>query len=852
MKKWLAVGVVLVISAVAHGVNMRGFPYWENDEGVYVAQAWAVRTQGQLSHYTYWYDHAPAGWLVIAGWQMISGLATFGSTIDSGRVLMWMVHIAASGMLLVAARRLSGKNLGGYLAVLVFSLSPLAIYFQRRVLLDNMMVWWVLVAWVMVLGNKWKLWTAIAGGAIFGWAVLTKEVAVYFLPGMLYTLAKRRTENRPFVVVLWLTVAGLVVGSYFLLAGLKGELWPAGWGGSGRERVSLLGSLTEQLGRGKEAAFWQPESLFYQSWQSWMHKDELMVIGGVAALVIASGLSLRVKHLREVVVMAWGFGVFLLRSKLVFDFYVVPLIPFTALAFGLGVEAILSRLGRWKGVATAGVIGVTVVALGSRDIGQYSKQETGPQRQAVVYIKERLLHEAVIVADNSIWLDLKGSFPNIEWAWKVEKDKDVFEKKLQNDWRNIDYVVVSHEILKQIRDFEAKFIKEALDNSREVAMWTGGSTSYLDIAKYISTNGDWMGLYRVNDKDQIALDAAWREYKKKFMHEYGQVIDPQGEKTTSEGQAYAMLRAVWQDDRETFEGLWEWTRDHLQFREQDKLFSWWWGQQTGVWGVVDAASAADADVDIAWALSMAANRWKEEKYLLAAKEILKDIWKNEVVVIGGKHLLVSGSGAKRPGGYLVNPSYFSPAAYRSFQKIDAETPWEALADDSYWWLGRIKGLAVNQVGLVPNWVWVSEVDGSIKNAPAETGDSGNIYGFDAFRIYWRAAVDAMWYGGEEAGEFLGSARDFWAREWRDRSYFAAEYDLEGNPAVGYGSLANTVGPLAVFKVADPELAQEVYSRFFDQDKLEDLTGYWGEADNYYDQNWGWFGTALFTDGLPNL
>ena len=28
--------------------------------------------------------------------------------------------------------------------------------------------------------------------------------------------------------------------------------------------------------------------------------------------------------------------------------------------------------------------------------------------------------------------------------------------------------------------------------------------------------------------------------------------------------------------------------------------------------------------------------------------------------------------------------------------------------------------------------------------------------------------------------------------------------------------------------------------------------YWGQADNYYQQNWAWFGVALLTGRLTNL
>ncbi len=40
---------VIVVAALAHAVNMSNFPYYENDEGIYMSQAWAVVHQGQLA-----------------------------------------------------------------------------------------------------------------------------------------------------------------------------------------------------------------------------------------------------------------------------------------------------------------------------------------------------------------------------------------------------------------------------------------------------------------------------------------------------------------------------------------------------------------------------------------------------------------------------------------------------------------------------------------------------------------------------------------------------------------------------------------------------------------------------------
>src|SRR5437899_7066958 len=64
--EWLLIATILLFAALLHGINMFHFPYYEDDEGTYMSQAWAIVKEGQLTPYTYWYDHAPVGWIQIA------------------------------------------------------------------------------------------------------------------------------------------------------------------------------------------------------------------------------------------------------------------------------------------------------------------------------------------------------------------------------------------------------------------------------------------------------------------------------------------------------------------------------------------------------------------------------------------------------------------------------------------------------------------------------------------------------------------------------------------------------------------------------------------------------------------
>ena len=57
----------------------------------------------------------------------------------------------------------------------------------------------------------------------------------------------------------------------------------------------------------------------------------------------------------------------------------------------------------------------------------------------------------------------------------------------------------------------------------------------------------------------ISLKESWDAYRKRFIQADGRIIDWEAEeKSTSEGQAYALFRAVFVDDRESFDRTLKW------------------------------------------------------------------------------------------------------------------------------------------------------------------------------------------------------------------------------------------------------------------------------------------------------
>ena len=136
-----------------------------------------------------------------------------------------------------------------------------------------------------------------------------------------------------------------------------------------------------------------------------------------------------------------------------------------------------------------------------------------------------------------------------------------------------------------------------------------------------------------------ALQQTWRSYAHSFIRD-GRVVDPRNDyNTTSEGQSYALLRAVWMDDRFTFDAVWTWTRDHL-WVDAEQRFGWSWVASAAQ--LVSQDSATDADQDIALALVFAAHRWSGG-YMDWARRVLTGIWRNEVTTVGGTPYVTAGN-----------------------------------------------------------------------------------------------------------------------------------------------------------------------------------------------------------------
>lgn len=376
-----------------------------------------------------------------------------------------------------------------------------------------------------------------------------------------------------------------------------------------------------------------------------------------------------------------------------------------------------------------------------------------------------------------------------------------------------------------------------------------GTTAYLNSEKRAQT---------LVFAEQAMLAQLW-DTSKKDQIEAGshRTVDRMGDNvTTSEGESYTLLRAVWSDDRATFDNSLEWTKNNLQ-RPSDHLFSWRYGKQAdGSYGLLKDIggknTASDADGDIALALVMASQRWHEQKYLSEATTIINSIWEQEVVLVAGKPVLVADNVEQtNKTQVLVNPSYFAPYSYKVFAKIDKAHDWTGLRDNSYTILAGSQSSALDKTSsnkLIPNWIVMNRQTGAISAASGANLDSN--YGYDAMRTPFRLALDYAWFKDDRDKAILSSMH-YLSDSWRNTGRLANVYSHDSRTVTLTEAPAIYGGNIGYFQVVEPSLAKEIYDKKLAS--LFDPNGEnWKASLNYYDDNWAWFGIALYNHALPNL
>ncbi|NEO97267.1 MAG: glycosyl hydrolase [Symploca sp. SIO2E9] len=353
------------------------------------------------------------------------------------------------------------------------------------------------------------------------------------------------------------------------------------------------------------------------------------------------------------------------------------------------------------------------------------------------------------------------------------------------------------------------------------------------------------------------LQQSWLVYRQQFIQTDGRVIDYEAsDRSTSEGQAYAMLRAVLINDPITFEATLNWAQNNLTRRSAagepiDQLWAWKWGiDQAGNWGIIDENFASDADIDCITALILASRRWGRPEYLDLALTKLRDLWQFSTIEgPGGKNYLLPGPASAfvfPEGSIHLNPSYFAPYAFRLFAQVDPDHDWLSLVESSYQVLTNSS--LVSATGLPSDWIALNLKTGQFEPLPSDSKIE-SVYSFDAYRVWWRLAWDVAWFDSREARSYLQTASQHLQQLWHSSSRLPARIDLKGQATVSYDATSQYAMLYAAWRLIEPETAQQLLEK-----KLLPRynQGIWDDQSAYYTQNLVWLALLPPTDIEPQL
>ncbi len=340
IKQNIVVFLLLIYSSIFLFSNYATFPYFEGDEGIYISRARSFIEQGKLSPETYWYDHAPLGWIFISPFvKLLYNLNVFESYLVAGRFVIIVLNILSLFFLYRISNYFFKKktNLTQALSAIVCILyltSPLYVYFGKRILLDNIMVFWVLFSIYILTKQKANSANILASAVLFSISVLTKETALLFLPGFLFILFYKFKKIQ--VVkkyLLFLIPFFVLVSTYPLYAFIRGELFINNYFKNGGT-PSLISTLVYQASRNKSNIFDINNNPFWNYLRFWFNEDSIIVGLGVFSALILLFIWLQNKNNKAgfLFILIIFQILFLMRGGVVYEFYIVPLLPFLTLS----------------------------------------------------------------------------------------------------------------------------------------------------------------------------------------------------------------------------------------------------------------------------------------------------------------------------------------------------------------------------------------------------------------------------------------------------------------------------------------------------------------------------------------
>jgi endo-1,4-beta-D-glucanase Y len=338
----------------------------------------------------------------------------------------------------------------------------------------------------------------------------------------------------------------------------------------------------------------------------------------------------------------------------------------------------------------------------------------------------------------------------------------------------------------------------------------------------------------------------WETYTARFLDQQGRVIDHNAQdRTTTEGEAYAMFFALVANDQPRFDKLVDWTENNMAQGDLTlHLPAWSWGKAPdGSWRVLDPNPAADADLWMAYSLCEAGRLWNIDRYAKLGHLMADRIAQEEVVLVPGVGTtMIPGAKGFHPDAdtWFLNPSYLPPEIIAYFAHRDSHSPWRQV-------LESLPKVVTSQGGFAMDWMKAG-LDGAHPSATPEADEDASqknqsgapAHGsYDAIRVYlWLGMADPKTPGVHDSLAALPGM----ARWLQSHPAPPLSVDDEGHSTQPDSPPGFSAAVIPYLHVLGLQALEERQSERLGATK--DLkSGLYGHEGWYYDQN-----LALFSTG----
>lgn len=376
---------------------------------------------------------------------------------------------------------------------------------------------------------------------------------------------------------------------------------------------------------------------------------------------------------------------------------------------------------------------------------------------------------------------------------------------------------------------------------------------------YSQSLNDYLSVEPDLFKNEVAK--GWTYYKSTFSNAQTGLINHQRyegsivgtNEAVSEGQGYGMLLALINHDQTKFNSIFEAANTHM-WNDGTKTYFYW---RVWIGGGKDNGAATDADLDIALALVFAdklvsKGHWNAYNrngvtYASRAMDLIRSIRSR---MTQSDYLLPGDNWGGDAIGNL-NPSYFATAWFKVFNAYQTQVDYTPVITKCYDVISRMPRYST---GKAVDWCQSSGSRSSL----------GKPYGmgYDAIRVPWRLAADALWFDDARAKAYCSNTRNTLTQYANsNKGTLVAQmglYDENGNAIVNSSSCAEkAMWACGILGSRDPAYTRQGVHSVVVAEIVGTSSNYFGafelhEHEFYYKQSLAILGLALIGGQFPNV